>query len=293
MLGVVILNYKNYELTINAVNNVIKNIQEVKKIVIVDNDSKNNSFEILKKTFEKNLKIDVILSNQNGGYAKGNNIGIKKMEDEEIKFIIIMNPDVELYDSNIVKDCIKILEKNQKIAAVSPMMVLNNKINYKSVAWKIPKNFDDILTSNIVLNKLYNPLKYNDFEIKINGELCYSEVDVIPGSFFVIKYDVFRKIGFFDENTFLYCEERILGKRLKDLGMTQSIILNRFFLHNHNHKVKNYKFIKYHLTKLLEAKIYYNLKYNGRIGKFIAIILKVIHPLNLFLSSIIILKNKK
>ena len=52
-----------------------------------------------------------------------------------------------------------------------------------------------------------------------------NKIDVVDGSFFGIKYDLFKSLGFFDENTFLYYEENILGYKIKK-AKHQSYILN-------------------------------------------------------------------
>ena len=72
--GIVILNYNDYETTINMLNS-IKDYDSLDHIVVVDNKSTDNSYEVLKPYESK--KIDVIQSKSNKGYSYGNNVGIK------------------------------------------------------------------------------------------------------------------------------------------------------------------------------------------------------------------------
>lgn len=75
-VGVVILNYINYQYTITCVNSFLKQRNVDLEIVIVDNGSKNESYRILNSTFKDFKNIKIIKNKSNKGYAKGNNIGI-------------------------------------------------------------------------------------------------------------------------------------------------------------------------------------------------------------------------
>ena len=89
-IGFVILNYNDSDETLQLCNK-IKNYSSIYKIVVVDNLSTDNSFEKLKK-IEGN-KIDVILSDKNGGYSYGNNYGAFYLIDKyKIDILFISNP---------------------------------------------------------------------------------------------------------------------------------------------------------------------------------------------------------
>lgn len=269
MLGVVVLNYNTKKMTTLALKNLLK-MSAVYKIILVDNNSEDNSLEYLKKLFKDEKRISYIKSDKNLGYAKGNNLGILELErDERINYIGVMNPDVQILSNNSLNNCLEILKSFEDISAVNPTMLLNNKINQELLAWKVPKGFDDIFLSFSFLKKIYNPLKYQEYFVKKYKNIYFSEVEILPGSFFIMKKEFFKKINYFDQNTFLYCEERIIGVKLKQLGMKQAVLMNEFYEHNHFHKEKTLKAEIYHLKELFKSRIYYNKKYNERVGKFV------------------------
>ncbi len=72
--GLVILNYNDFTMTQSLVDS-IRDFPEINHVVIVDNNSPNESYEVLKKC--EGGKITVIQSGRNGGYSFGNNVGIK------------------------------------------------------------------------------------------------------------------------------------------------------------------------------------------------------------------------
>ena len=102
-IGIVVLNYNDYESTIKLVDSLLgqQYFSENVHIVIVDNMSTNDSFEILKSQF--NECVDVIQSERNGGYAYGNNYGVKYLYDKyKIVHCAICNPDVLITSERLV-----------------------------------------------------------------------------------------------------------------------------------------------------------------------------------------------
>ena len=57
------------------------------------------------------------------------------------------------------------------------------------------------------------------------------DVDCLAGSFFIIRNKVFEEIGFFDEKTFLYFEEDIIGKKISEKGYKVAVLNNCKFQH--------------------------------------------------------------
>lgn len=287
-LGIIVLNYNKYDLTLNAIEN-IKKISNDLRILVVDNNSTNNSFEIIKERIKNIKKINIIKNELNEGYAKGNNFGYLyfKRNNPEIKYIGIMNPDVELSSLDSIKKCINILSKKNEIATISPISVISKKLDYSSMAWKIPFGYQDIFNSLYIL-KFLRKNNYKKLDILYFDEDYYSEVEVLPGSFFIIKKEIFEKIGLFDSNTFLYCEERILGKKIKDLKLKQALLLSAYYYHNHEHKEADLKSSIFHVKELYKSRIYYNAVYNHKNGFLVSKILKILYPVKIFE---IILKN--
>ena len=226
-LAIIILNYENYQLTQKCIENLL-NLSLNYNIIVVDNASKNKSYEILKKEYEQIENIKVIKAEKNGGYAYGNNIGIKECikYNNKLQYFCIMNPDVIItYD--IFKNLIQKIEKDSDIAIIGALMVLNDYLDIKNVTWNIPDN-KQLYKENILFYK--NKKRNKKLLVSKNG-IAY--VDVVPGSFFVAKIDVFEKIGYFDEGTFLYNEENILSIKLDRNGYKRALSIGDYYFHEH------------------------------------------------------------
>ena len=151
----IILNYNDYETTTKFVN-LIKNYDSIQKIIIVDNHSSDDSYEIL--SCMKNYKIDVIQTSKNCGYSAGNNFGIKYTElNYEPKQIIISNPDIFVNESTIIK-LSKILELKSNVAVVTGL-IHNSKLEIVSnFGWTLPTYTDVLVGTNYVFNWFYKKI---------------------------------------------------------------------------------------------------------------------------------------
>lgn len=256
-IALIVLNYNDYETTIKYIN-FVKKYNLIDNVIIVDNCSTNNSYEKLKRY--ESEKIDVIITDKNGGYAYGNNYGVMYAKDKyNPNYLIISNPDV-FFEEQIIKVMKEFIEENSEmmIGAISPT-VINNQNSNMPIAWKKPGYLDNIFTMSIILSKFMNR-KMNYNKNYFTGK--FSFVDVIPGSFFMIKSNVFYDINLFDENTFLYGEENILAYKLYKKGY-KNIILNEIS-YNHEHsasidKTFNTLVSKYNI--LYKSLRYYNKEY--------------------------------
>lgn len=259
MVGVVILNYNSSILTEKLCNNLEK-IEGIEKIIIVDNRSTDNSVKNLKKL--ENNKIVLVISDKNKGYAYGNNLGIKYIikNFKSIKYMCILNPDVEIEDSKIFIKLIDSLKKDKSLGIISPFMLMNGKYDKQLTYWKCPEKRDNLFLSLGFTNKFYKKINYKK--------------EVIPGSFLFFSTKVIKKINFLDEGTFLYHEENILYKKLKSYNLKMKIIEEVQYNHNHEHKERTLENILYHNKILFESTLFFEKHYNIQFANFNIIFLK-------------------
>lgn len=275
--GIVILNYNDYETTIDMLNN-IKDYDSLDHIVVVDNKSTDNSYEILKPYESK--KIDVIQSKANKGYSYGNNVGIKHLINiYNVDYVIISNPDITV-ENETIKLLSSELDKNDNIKLIAPVI---HELGGLKKGWKLPTYYGEVITICNTRQRfhknygLYDDNHYNDL---------LSKVDVVSGCFFMIRSAVLKEINYFDEGTFLYYEENILGHILKDKGYETYILNDTHVTHNLSVSVdKSIKKIK-KFKILVKSLMYYEKKYNKR-NIFSMALLYVLYFLSLICAYII------
>ena len=94
MTAFVILHYRAIEMTRTCVER-IKALEGKSHIVIVDNASPNGTGRILEKEYDKEKMITVLLNQENGGFARGNNLGICWVCSHlKADFVVVLNNDV-------------------------------------------------------------------------------------------------------------------------------------------------------------------------------------------------------
>ena len=274
-VAIIILNYNSEEDTIKYVQ-AIKEYKILDKIVVVDNKSiTENAFEKLEKL--KSDKTDVIQSDKNGGYSYGNNYALKYLDEKQEKYdyIIISNPDVSVTENAIV-ECVNKLEEKEDVAVVAPRMHDKENKPIRRSSWKIRTPRLDMIHSTRLLEILfYKKLRkgeYSNEEYK-NSEL---EVKAISGAFFVIKYDIFKKVNYFDDNVFLFYEEDILSSKIKQLGYKILSLNNIKFIHYESKTINKTHSYYRRIKQLYKSKMYYQKKYN-KVNKVQEIIFKILN----------------
>ena len=276
-VGMIILNYNDYETTSNYLKK-INNYPSIDKIIVVDNNSSDGAFDKLKSF--KNEKIDIIKTDNNNGYAYGNNYGIKYINEKyNVDYIIISNPDICVTDkaiSRLAKD----LDNNDEIALVAPII---SQLGEKIRGWRLPTIKDEILSNiNFYHRKVEKNLRYPDD--KYTGNL--TKVDVVSGCFFMIRNNVLKMIGNFDEGTFLYYEENIMGQKLKNIEKKTFIDNEVTVIHNLSVSVnKSFNSIKKY--KILKQSQKYYVKYYLKPNFFGKILLVLTYRISLIVAYIL------
>ena len=115
-VAIVILNYLNYKDTIECVESIEQMKYDIAGIVIVDNGSNNDSWEILKRKYKGSRNIHVVRARKNYGFAKGNNIGIEIARKKfGTDYVFVVNNDVVFKDDNYFVELMKAYDQNVAI----------------------------------------------------------------------------------------------------------------------------------------------------------------------------------
>lgn len=233
LVRIIILQYNQSSFTIDLVNSLYKQDYKDIEIVVVDNNS--NKEEVIRLKVELEGKVFLVLSDLNLGYAKGNNLGCKLSTGKFPSFFLILNNDIRINDNSFISKLVSTIIDNHEYVAVSPLVnTLSTKIPIEQQIQvrRIPNVWETIIISNFFLKRMFKK-KYCSHIYKdlmpYNGQIL--EVESINGAAFLIQADFFKKIGYFDENTFLYAEELILGHTIKKNNLKCALNTTTCLLH--------------------------------------------------------------
>lgn len=247
-IGVVVLNYKNYGVTIESVQ-LLLNQSIPLNIVIVDNGSGNESFGILQKNFDNYKNVHVIESKENVGFAKGNNIGITYLREKNFDTIALINSDIMIENENFFKILSRI-HFPENVATIGPRIISLDGINQNPFYWKNSDFKIYLLLVYLYLRKIGLP-KFSHIkkiflrksakktETNINSKSIFqldkthilNNDEYLHGSCFILTPKYFKTYDGLYSQTFLYSEEVILGVLLNKAGMKSEYVSELEVLH--------------------------------------------------------------
>jgi GT2 family glycosyltransferase len=226
-------------------------------VIIVDNNSPDGSGKRLYNRYAEIKNVTIILSAENGGFAKGNNIALKEVCSKAVKehYIVISNSDIVIDNQNLLSLMIESYRKTNSVAFVSPLMNTNEKLT-ENFAVRDRSIYEDLIMLTPFRRLIRNKTYKNSF---IHGEAL--EVDILPGAFFLGVAKVWLQICYFDEDTFLYGEERILGRKVRDLGMKNYVLTDLHFEHKVSSTISREMDSINKRKLILDGRIIYHKKY--------------------------------
>jgi N-acetylglucosaminyl-diphospho-decaprenol L-rhamnosyltransferase len=173
-------------------------------------------------------------------------------------YFIISNPDIEV-DASAVRECVAFLEQHEDYAVAAPHMMRPDGTCHHLAGWRERTFLCDLAYSSGILSRLIG--MYRETYPEEHWKAEYSSVDCVTGSFFIIRGRVFSKLGYFDEGTFLFYEEDILGYRLKRLGYKEAVLNTCTFVHEEGVSAgQNVNYIKKYLM-MQKSRLYFHQRY--------------------------------
>jgi len=234
-INCVILNYNDADTTIKLVREIC-GYQALDRIVIVDNASADDSPEKL-ETFRMELeqdnikKMDILVSEKNGGYGAGNNLGVRHaVEKNGADYVLIANPDVT-FSEECVKRLAGTLKRHPELA-VSAALMEDAAFGEQKNGWKIHGFWGELLAMGPISRRLFKTWLNYPEEYFEGKKAAY--VDAVHGSMLMVDGKKFLEAGGYDEGIFLYQEEAVLAKRLQKAGYRSALVLNQKYRHEHS-----------------------------------------------------------
>lgn len=253
MLYIIILNWNSYKDTIECLESLKNNYYQDYKIILIDNNSTNESVAELKKyisTLDVSEKIQFVENNENSGFAKGCNIGIDiaKMQSD-CEYIWLLNNDTIVLKNAICPLVEKL--KSRKADIVTPQI---NYFNPNNIIWNCGGKI-----SKLGFRKYYFARK-NESVVPRKEFLSVSFLTNCASMFrkdFFANYKIDERF-FFGEEDFslsLYCKKN----RKKMLCVLDSKIYHKVSVSINSNSVKaENKHFVYYLNRFVDMKSVFN-----------------------------------
>lgn len=186
---------------------------------------------------------------QNFGFAKANNLAAQKAS---APYLFFVNPDCVF-----VENCLPLLLDTMNQAGIAGPRVLNENRS-------LQLSFGPFLSirNEFIQRRRLRSEHTHEMQKWIHDQAAVS-ADYVSGCALMISADLYRKIGGFDENFFLYEEDVDLCKRVHDAGLSVVYVPAAVLMHKRNKSVRHERTRAN--REYRKSQLYYYRKHHGRL----------------------------
>lgn len=207
---IIVLNFNGRDVIKRCLNSVFKLEYPNFEVVVVDNNSSDDSFGIARATFSR---AHFIKNEENLGFSAGNNVGIKFALERQADYVFLLNNDTEV-ELDCLTRLVEVAEKIGKSAGIlSPVIFKGDSREVWFSGGRI--NWLNMKTEH------FGEIKTQEFY----------ESGFISGCAMLVRREVFNSIGLLDEDYFLYWEDADFSFRAKKAGFTNYIVSSAWLYH--------------------------------------------------------------
>lgn len=206
MVVVITVVYNKAEMTIECINSILKSDFDDYKIIIVDNSSLPEEYDLLEKAFAENSQVIIHRNERNTGYVGGVNQGLKMAKELGSDYFLIMNNDTIL-DKNAISILVNVQKRHNNKAIVSGKVYYYNQPN-------VLQHTGMIFTDHRYM-KGYYPGQNEEDKGQYEDEV---ERDSLDDVFWMLPSGFIEEVGYYSDNFFLYAEQGDLAQRARRKG---------------------------------------------------------------------------
>lgn len=171
-------------------------------ILVVDNASSDGSADMVRRNYPQ---VDVIESGANLGFAGGNNLGLKKIQAKNPRYICLLNSDTKVRD-NWLDELFNYMEENPDVG-LSSTRIENADHSLQASCMHHP-GYWNVFCRTFALDRQFPRYKFWD------GGLMYywahdsvQDVDVLFGCLWMARAEAVADVGYLDTDFFMYAED--------------------------------------------------------------------------------------
>lgn len=213
-----------------CIDSILHNDYENFEVIIVDNNSSDNSINHIKEHFGHDSRIKIVALERNLGTTGAKNAGIKASEG---KYVFLLNNDLYLKQETLSR-MVNVLEDNPDIGILGCKLVYPNG--------KTQSTGELFSVKDSLLSAIYPTLfrRKKDYAIAKSSQGALNYIDYVIGAALMIRKALVEKISCYDEDYFMYTEEVDLAYRVKRVGYNVACLTDYEVVHYENATAKHF-----------------------------------------------------
>jgi len=214
-VAIIILNYKTPDLVFDCLQSLEEQIELGTEVVVVDNASNDGSAEKIEaqiETCQWGSWARVLRSSENGGFAAGNNLGIRAIDADA--YILLNSDTIVLPDT--IAELLRAMDLWPNAGLIGPGFVTRDGSRDLSTFQLIRP------LSEFVRSASTGPISrlLKKFDIHYRATDMVAEPDWIGFAGVLIRREVIEQVGLLDEGFFMYFEDTDYCRRVRNAGWT-------------------------------------------------------------------------
>ncbi|MFQ5862621.1 MAG: glycosyltransferase family 2 protein [Candidatus Brocadiales bacterium] len=205
-LSVVIVNWNTRDLLEDCLASLYKTVRNLSfDVYVVDNGSTDGSVETLREKFPE---VRLTRNKENRGFTMANNQALRGIQTP---YVFLLNTDTVLLEGT-VEGMVSFLNTHPDVAIVAPQFI-NRDGSKQNTFDNFPSLTTELLNKSLL--RICFPGRYPSKRVDYKEPL---EVESVLFAGVILRQDVFRQVGFFDEDYFVYLEDSDTCFRIKKAG---------------------------------------------------------------------------
>lgn len=212
LLSIIIVNYNVRDFLHHALVSLQKAMKGIRgEIIVVDNASDDGSLEMVRRRF---ANVHLIASKTNLGFARANNLGLKRARG---KFLLLINPDT-IVQEDTLRVMLKFFAENPDVG-LAGCKILNPDGSFQLACRRSFPRPWVALTKMTGLSALFPRSRFfGKYNLTyLNPDETY-ELDAVSGSFMMLRREAYERVGGLDEDFFMYGEDLDWCYRIQQSG---------------------------------------------------------------------------
>ena len=219
-LAVVILNWNQAAATIRCVEAVAAWTHVASDIWVVDNASQDGSRDLIPKQCPM---AHVLASDSNLGFAGGNNLALRRIMSSRADGVLLLNNDAVIAEDQ-VQHLFSELETHPRLGVVGPL--LDERRGRSSPKGFAPAGPEQVFTAGGRDIARHLGTRHEEKAADLPALIATHrllDVDYVPGTVVLVRAEVFRSVGLFDEDYFFSGEMADFCRRASAQGYASAI----------------------------------------------------------------------